>query len=504
MNLLSFYDNTLEYAGLKTDEDGFTYVNLDPENPQPANLKIDSNTKRLILPTSQNLRNDNWDHLVVYHPLKENVMHGESKVIEYLRKAINYRVNLVYSTLVADVLALACETKYHTKLSAEVTKLLAVVKDADEKTLGLWEKIISNISVTDTKAHLTNIYLRKLGKMDGHQFFCLGIWTFPLLRDLKEAHERDDKTFHGAKFRKKDWEILINLLEYIMPNSGEQAEVEKHYRFGSNFQRAPFLDSLLRTSMLVTDNLNKVTDTLYKGRSHLPKEEKEALHDYLYFDTSFLSVLDDVEGTVDTELKLIPSQPGNDAPKQTRDAFNEVVAAEPVQEKVTKANKFETLTTPAAGAAVASPTTLVEQVAPVQEQTNGVSVASMMMAQQPQVGMGMQYNPMIPQQSGMYPQQPMMQSTGMGLTLQVPQPQPMFQPRIPGQQQMQQPMQQAWNNTPPWEPQPQMQQGWAMQPQLQQPVQQVQQPVTMLGSKAPSGGGMHAPVNYQKPQSIGL
>lgn len=473
MNLLGFYDNTLQYAGLHADDEGFVYVNLDPDERHPANLKIDGNQKRLLLPTAEHLKNTDWEHRVIYHPLRENVMHGESKVIEYLRKSFNYRVNLVFSCLAELILKLACEPHLHGKLSADATKLMSVVKDADEKTLEAFEKIVTSLSISDTKSHMANIYLRKLGKKDGKQYFCLGIWTFPFLRDLKEAHEREEKAFHGVKLRKKDWTILINLLEAMMPGAGDTETVEKEYRFGSEFQRAPFLDALLRTGLLVTENLNKVWNTLFGGRSPFNKDEIASYKERFFFDHSFLEVLNDVDGTVDVEVKLIPVQPGNDAPKQVKETFNELPATQETvaQAPAAKADRFGTVTANTVPQAQAQATP---------SESGGVTIGSMMGQQAQQMGMMAPQMGMVAPNMGMmgYPQMPQ------GYPQQPVPGQMMFQPRMPGQPVQAAPMYDP--NIPPWV--------------TQQPMQQVypgMYPNQMM--QAPQAPQWNAPVNGQSP-----
>jgi hypothetical protein len=78
------------------------------------------------------------------------------------------------------------------------------------------------------------------------------ITTFPILRELAENVDLP----YGTKIRKKDILTFTTMFELAYPD----IHVENMYTRGSNSKVAPFLDSLIKTVIVVLEPLNNLVD----------------------------------------------------------------------------------------------------------------------------------------------------------------------------------------------------------------------------------------------------
>lgn len=315
MNLLTVYEKMLNQAGYVVDSDGLVYTMLGGDK-RPAIIEVEQEDgsvvgKRLIIPTNDQLKaTTGWDSRIAFHPLKENVVSGESKIIESLRMATNVRINMIIKTLIEQSLEYGLSFtnnngKAMKQVNAKKMALLDTVKDADQTTLEHFKKLMKKVSVTNTRSGFSSIYLKKLGKIGHETYSCVGKINFPFYRDLIES----DKEFHGIKLRKKDFETFKRMLEYIIPG----IEDVDSYQIGVSDSLAPFAESLVRITDMIGQALNKVTDVLFKNNSFLPKSEAEALWQYMQFTNDHLEVFDNLDSLL-PEIRLIPQLPGNDGP----------------------------------------------------------------------------------------------------------------------------------------------------------------------------------------------
>ena len=325
MNLLTTYEHMLNLGGLIVSPDGLVSVALSDKNmPALINVKEDNGyvEKRLVLPTKQQLQLEGgWDRRIAFHPLKENLFTGESKVVEYLRKAINFRFNQVIQELIDQSLVYASSTEYHKKLNSDQLSLLEAVKEADQTMINNFRKILKQVKPTDTKNSFVSIYLKKLGKINGENYACVGNVTFPFYNELINS----EKEFHGVKLRKNDFACLQRILEFIIPNIG----VKEYYNVGISESIVPFAECLIRLTNKLGNELNKVTTLLYKKSTHIPKEERDLIYNLLYFNDEHMPVFDNIDSLL-PEIRLIPQLPGNE-PKERQQSNMSIT--QPVIEK---------------------------------------------------------------------------------------------------------------------------------------------------------------------------
>ena len=326
--LIQFYRDVLDMAGLAVDNEDMVKTNLS-EEPMPAIIKVNGDSKRLILPTDKRLKSTDWNSCIAFHPLNENpfLKQGESKVGEFIRRAIIYRVNIVAHCLMDNILELSIAPALHKKLNPAQLQLMTLTKDADQKTYDNYVKITEKLGVTNTRDNFASLYSKKQGVIDGVKYARVGVWSFPLYQALVKS----TGDVFGIKVRKKDLETYKALMEFIIPNIANEAE----YMVGSNNQMSPYTDSLLRSTAKVVLQLNRVTDLLFKGKTFAPADQAEGLHQYLTFNTNWIDITNDIS-QLEKDVRMIPIQDNqvDTVPQQVTPTQTNNVQATPAMQPV--------------------------------------------------------------------------------------------------------------------------------------------------------------------------
>lgn len=299
--LIDLYRSILAAADLHADEDGYVSLHFSKDKKQPFLVK----GKRLVLPTRTQLTSPNAKESVKFHPMSENILRGESDVLEALRSALNMRLNITIATLSLELLTLACSPGEHAKLSPEQSEFLSHVKNPDIRMVETLKKIQNVMPIAQTQKNFASIYLKRGGTVNGKKHARVGVVSFPLYQELKKGGDE----VYGVKLRVKDRVALVQLLEYIIPGI-DQPEA---YNRGSDSQQAPFLDALMRAVLAVASPLN---DVIERFRNQL-----EADPDSLVFPSDWVEAFDNLEA-FRNEVRAIPMQAGNEGATK---------AAEPAQ-----------------------------------------------------------------------------------------------------------------------------------------------------------------------------
>jgi len=279
MKIINLYEQMIDYAGLNIDNDK-VYVG-DVANKDPFLV----GGKQLIIPTRDMLKNIDGNSMTIFHPLSEDIIKGESAVINKLRYAINIRINISICILMQSLLNLAASPEHHKKLSPEQSELLYNIKDIDEKTT----RNFINYTLKEVKDKedrmLSYIYLKRGGTLAGVKYPRVGIVSFPFFQSLTDGEK--------FKFRVKDIEVYKAVFEYIF----SEATDHEAYNYGSRSEIAPYLDALMVTSYKLTERINEVIE-LYRDYIDEP--------DTIMFNHDWYDTLKDVE-TFKIEIKAIPN-----------------------------------------------------------------------------------------------------------------------------------------------------------------------------------------------------
>ncbi|MNU19681.1 hypothetical protein D3C71_79140 [compost metagenome] len=289
MKLLDLYVAMLDLAKIKVTEDGFLEQRVMGER-KPAVLK----GKSIVLPTRDQLTTTDWTNRTRFHPLNENVLRGESDVLTFFRKSLAIRANLTIALVAMKLLELATSPAEHGKLSPEQAEFLSKVKNADEKTLDVFVKLIDAHPANES---FVSIFLKRAGQIGGRRHARVGVVSFPIYQALKAGGD-----VKGVKMRVKDRESLIALLEYMIPTIDKG---EENYR-GSDSQIAPFCDALMKSMLVIAAPMNAIVELF---RNQFDDSEGEA--DSLMFNDEWVEAFDNLS-VMKNEIRSIPMQDGND------------------------------------------------------------------------------------------------------------------------------------------------------------------------------------------------
>jgi hypothetical protein len=290
MNLLDFYKNILLAGNMVTDSQGMVSGKYEDKT-----TPIMIGGKRLILPTRDNLRNADLDAQVMFHPIIESSSRGESDVVSKLRGCINIRLNFIVAKLMSELLTLCTSPAQHAHLSPNQGELLNHCKDADEKTLLMFDSIIEKMGINNKTQCFVQIYLKRSYNLNGKSFNRAAVVSFPFYEELI----KDQDTVFGITIkRKKDRATLIKLCKFIF------SDIDKPNAFdvGTNSEIAPFLVALMNALIKVVSCIQDVVS----------EYENFFVDSSIYkYKDDFADVINDLNPLMGEAL-AIPMQPGNE------------------------------------------------------------------------------------------------------------------------------------------------------------------------------------------------
>ena len=411
MKLLDFYIATLEAVNMKTSSDGYISFEIDETGQQPVLV----NGKRLVLPTTENLRKGESGNLSYFNPLKENILKGASPILQKYREAINTKLMFSFSVLFAELLTIAASSEEHKLLTPDQSEILSILKKIDEKSLQDFTKIVGKAEA-DNKDAFVYVFLKQGATFKGVKYKRGTVVNFPFYDELCE----DKDTVFGVKLRNSDRKQFKALMEYIFPEITDK----EAYNYGSN-DLAPSFTSLLGALYKLGAAINQVLN-LFKDKVDSPEsiEISAEWGEYLDRTDSFLPEIRLLPLLDGNEGNGLPSTPYIDTTPQTNPL--DPVPATPIPHVNPTAAPAPYQPAPAVGAPMQqSMTPAPMPVTPPPASNGKVSLGQVMASIQQPPPM---YQP-NPYQTAIYPQQP-------------------YQPFYPQQQMMQRPMYQ-----PPMYPQ---------------------------------------------------
>lgn len=318
MKLLELYSAILKVAKLTTDDDGYV-SNVLMDNKKPFIIS----GKRLVLPTTVQLRNPDKESRIVFHPLRENALQtGESEVLSSFRVALNTRINGAVALLLANLVNLAVSVPEHKKLNSDQMEYLTLIKKADEKTFKDLQKIIEAMPLGQNKKAFVSIYLKKGAKLNGQTYKKAGIVSFPFYTEIAQAKTE----VYGVKLRQKDILGLKELMEYIF---GSEIATLNSYSYGSSSDVAPSIESIMGAIKNLGIAINDKVDNF--------KNIFEDC-DEMMVSSDWVEAFDSIEKFL-PEIRMIPSQFGNEptqsAPVEVQSIASPTNVKIPVKEKLT-------------------------------------------------------------------------------------------------------------------------------------------------------------------------
>lgn len=297
MKILDLYRHLISAGALSADEDGYMSITFG-ELTQPATI----DGKRMVLPTPKQLKAENWDDRIVFHPLSEHLWRNESPVMARFRKAINNRLNYTLGRLGEELLATISEQSNGAKMSPTQQEILTAVPGVDDKVLKVFKQLLLAMGLGDINKCIVHMFLRKNAEVDGRPYKRAAIITSPLYEELSKAIPKDakaeDKHIYGVTVSAKQRDTLKALLRFLMPGIDKPG----YFNRGSESLVAPYLDALMKGLLAVGENINTVVETYVK---FLKDPES-----YQY-DDEWVEVFDNLEQML-PQIRMIPMQAGNE------------------------------------------------------------------------------------------------------------------------------------------------------------------------------------------------
>ncbi len=315
MNIIQLYTDILNACGCKVDHEGF--VSVDPSvftgEKSTNGLPFIVNEKRVVLPIDAQLRSGNQDK-IVFHPLNENILRGESDVVMKLRAAFTIRINHLFFIAVKTAVQMIYDHDNHKKFNPNQHEILSIAPDLNEDTAVDLVRMMRNATAQNPNCFVS-LFLKRSGSVDGKKYSRVGVVGFPFYNELKKEQD----TYYGVKLRKRDRAGLIKLMENIFPN----IEKEGEYNRGSNSQVAPYMDSLMKTVMSVGSKLNDYFETYRNVIS--------GFEEGLIISSDWVDAFDNLDSNA-VHIRKIPVQAGNEGSTKQEGAVNNVATAQPSQQ----------------------------------------------------------------------------------------------------------------------------------------------------------------------------
>lgn len=305
MDIQQFYRSVAKTGSLVGDDAGAISAVLGGKSEPKL---VDG--KRLVFPTTEQLRNPDWESRIAFHPMAENILRGESPVLESLRKAFNIRLNLVASALTFELLILAASQAKHASLSPDQSEFLTKVSEVGDKEVTFLKELLKKMPFDQTQNSFLSLYLKRGGTVKGKRHARVGVVNFPLHTALLD---KEPKVFGVKPSSVKVRQNLIALIEQIIPNQG----VAEEYNRGSDSSDAPYFEALLMATLAVASPLNDIVE-LFRDQLEDP--------DSLIIESDWVEALPDFHSFA----RKIPSLKGNEGTLAKGEEPAAVTAAAPM------------------------------------------------------------------------------------------------------------------------------------------------------------------------------
>lgn len=308
--LIEVYGALFKAAGLDVDENDRVIKSM-TEGSLPATVDIDEETKAIALPTYPNLTAEDADKLVFFHPFKENIFNGESRLVAYLRRAYNNNLNEAMFKLMLDLVnvAVGAEVDHKTLTNAQ-KDLLTKLGSVDSKFKDTLNTIVKNAFKGQKELFPVKITLAKGGKNSKgkSKHLCSGYITSPLLESINATTTLPKPKIGTTTVRKGDIDTFKALIGLLLPKDFKETGIELFV----DISDAPIIDTLIKVMRKAPEQSNHVAKVMFGGKYPIYGKEEATIN----FKESYVEVdwiTDDFEVSSYRKFyELIPQQEGNE------------------------------------------------------------------------------------------------------------------------------------------------------------------------------------------------
>lgn len=252
-NTLKFYEGFLTDAGFDIDkENEHALRKYTRKKTGVSFIPVKADGLPVVLGTKDNL-NKSTDDNVIYHPLTEDALKGESFTVKITKDQINSMIRMRFVTCLLGLGAALVE-KRNAKVTPKQTKLFNQNPDFDEKALKALQDILGRAKNSVVTRHVIGIYLHsKNCKFEGHEVKRLA----KVSSSLYNALDTGEKEIWGVKnVTFKAQKAIKQLIDSILPGINDD-----QYTHGSNNKTAPYFDSLANAFLNVSYQLDTIEST---------------------------------------------------------------------------------------------------------------------------------------------------------------------------------------------------------------------------------------------------
>lgn len=261
--LLDFYKNILSFSSMRVNDNGYIECVLMDSSTM---CMIDN--KNLIFPTEERLRRFDFEKELIFHPMTESIVRGESDVQEKLRNSFLSKANISIYFLFLKLLEIAKDPARHVTLDPDQAEMLAIVKNVDQKCYDNFMSLGLNVlkgRMVDYR--FVDMRLKRSGRYKDKQVDKLGVVFFPFYEKMQQKDV--------AKLRVRDVEVIKSLYNYVFNMKDEDAYNRPCHGTGT----PPYLTSYLYAGAALATPINDAYD---RFNSTFTGEEQNMISSYTF------------------------------------------------------------------------------------------------------------------------------------------------------------------------------------------------------------------------------
>lgn len=280
--LLDFYKGILSFSSMQVNDLGYIECVLMDNSTM---CTIDG--KSLIFPIDERLRRYDLEKELIFHPMTESIVRGESEIQEKLRESFLSKANISIYFLFLKLLEIAKDPARHVTLDPDQAEMLAIVKNVDQKCYDNFMSLGLNVlkgRMVDYR--FVDMRLKRSGRYKDKQVDKLGVVFFPFYEKMQQKDV--------AKLRVRDVEVIKSLYNYVFNMKDEDA----YNRPCHGTATPPYLTSYLYAGAALATPINDAYD---RFKSTFTGEEQSMIASYT-FDLEWYDQLTNIEAL----LPLVP------------------------------------------------------------------------------------------------------------------------------------------------------------------------------------------------------
>lgn len=289
------------------------------QNTFGLNRIITVNDRILTIPNKTTIATHN-SKVAIFHPLCENVLLGESPVLQELRYLTMESLQEIIVNTISSILKISQDPQAVKSLSPSQVEWLKCTNGADATTIKNFQSLARRFEVRGSKYRVISLFFQRGQELNGETYKRVAVVNFNLYEELDKSN-----IVYGVKLRKSDVSVLKTILETIFDKIDEADE----YSVGSNSVLSPYFDVLLKAHYGLLKQLNGVTWKFRKAIKELTGLDLHVSDEY--FDTLI---------NFEAHRDVIPSMPLSDGDrKEERERVAE--QAPPVTQAPTPAPQIQ-------------------------------------------------------------------------------------------------------------------------------------------------------------------